>query len=206
MIRPCSGYASTVRRDLKSWDPNGSYGFDSRPGYLMKTEQDIAKRSKSFLRQKQQAHSEAVNLFVGRPFQAVVAAKKTVHFDALKRASYIFSQPLRVPSACPLDFAKVKLSQRGADGTWKVPATFCHLPFAIGSKPACLTFLSRLRFAHFAIGVLFFHLLAFVVQFTAFADSQSNLDEATFKEHCQRDERQSFVVRRFDDFANLSSI
>jgi hypothetical protein len=30
-----------------------------------------------------------MNLFVGRPFQAVVAAN-TADFDALKRASYIF--------------------------------------------------------------------------------------------------------------------
>ena len=35
-----------------------------------------------------------MNLFVGRPFQAVVTANKA-EFDAMKRASYIFLQPLR---------------------------------------------------------------------------------------------------------------
>jgi hypothetical protein len=44
---------------------------------------------------------EAVNSFVGRPFQAVVV-KKTDNFDALKRASYSFHGLERSTYAMPV--------------------------------------------------------------------------------------------------------
>ena len=60
--------------------------------------------------------------------------------------------------------------------------------------------------SHFAVGIVCFQFLAFVMMLQALADGNRDLDDASCKMDFQRDERQTLLAGHFGKLLNFSTV